>query len=210
MGDLNKSIETLQVATQEYPLDASNFINLGVFYLTNGQLEKSDAANRRALALQPDNAIALENGVAGAPTWVTQPKVEKYIATAQRLGLNGTSLLGVELSTTPVLSDWNNVQKIIAETAGRPDQFVVTGQLGSMLPQLGQIQLAKTTLLRAADQAASANEKDAQAASLLNAASAGWMVDRCFDPEAAAKQALKLDKGKVTLIHSRQHPGSLQ
>ncbi len=63
MGDLNKSIETLQVATQEYPLQVDNFINLGVFYLPNGDLEKSVAANRRALALQPDNAYALENGI---------------------------------------------------------------------------------------------------------------------------------------------------
>ena len=72
VGDLNKSIETLQVATQEYPLDASNFINLGVSYLANGDIEKSDAANRRALALQPDNAIALENAVAGA-TQLNEP-----------------------------------------------------------------------------------------------------------------------------------------
>ena len=43
-------------------------------------------------------------------------------------------------------------------------------------------------------------EHDAQAGALLGAAMAGWMVDRCFDPEQAVKQALKLDKGKVTLI----------
>jgi tetratricopeptide (TPR) repeat protein len=65
---------------------------------------------------------------------------------------------------------------------------------------LGQIQLARTTLLRAADQAASVNQKDAQAGGLLRAASAGWMVDRCFDPDQTVKQALQLDKGKVTLI----------
>src|SRR5271154_4739387 len=93
VGDLNKSIETLQVATQEYPLDVGNFINLGVSYLANGDIEKSDASNRRALALQPDNAIALENGVAGA-TQLGQPETAKqYIAEAQRLGLNGTSLM---------------------------------------------------------------------------------------------------------------------
>ncbi len=199
VGDVNKAIETLQVATQEYPLDAGNFINLGVSYLSTGQLEKSDAANHRALALQPDNAIALENGVAGA-TLGDPTEGGKYIATAQRLGLNGTSLFGIELQYYASLSDWNNVQKIIAETAGRPDQFVITSAWGFILPQLGQFQLAKTTLLRQADQAGSANEKDAQAAGLLYAASAGWMVDRCFDPEGAAKEALKLDKGKVTLI----------
>ena len=68
VGDLNKSIETLQVATQEYPLQADNFINLGVSYLSNGDFEKSAAANRKALALQPDNAIALMNEVAEAAT----------------------------------------------------------------------------------------------------------------------------------------------
>ena len=98
----------------------------------------------------------------------------------------------------------------MAETAGRPDQFSVTTPWGNFLPQLGQIQLAKTTLLRAADQAAGAKEQDAQAGALLSAASAGWMVDRCFDPEEAAKEALKLDKGKVTLIAQAMTTGSLQ
>ncbi|MEA2264226.1 MAG: eukaryotic-like serine/threonine-protein kinase, partial [Acidobacteriaceae bacterium] len=200
VGDMNKSIETLQVATQEYPLDVGNFINIGVLYQINGDLEKSDAANRRALALQPDNAIALENGV-GEATDLGQPeKAKQYIAEAQRLGLTGTTLQAIESTFYASESDWNNVQKIITDTAGRPDQFSVTSAWGTLLPQLGQIQLARTTFLRAADQAANANEHDAQAGALLNAASAGWMVDRCFDMEQTAKQAMQLDKGKVTVI----------
>jgi eukaryotic-like serine/threonine-protein kinase len=200
VGDLNKSIETLQVATQEYPLQVDNFINLGVFYLANGDLEKSVAANRKALALQPDEAYALENGIAGATQLDNPAEARKYISEAQRIGLNGTSLLGVEAQFYASQSDWNNVQKLLTESAGRPDQFSVTTAWGNFLPQLGQIQLAKTTLLRAADQAAGAKEQDAQAGALLNAAGAGWMVDRCFDPEEASKEALKLDKGKVTLV----------
>jgi tetratricopeptide (TPR) repeat protein len=202
VGNLNKSIESLQVATQEYPLDVSNFINLGVSYLANGEINKSDAANQRALALQPDNAIALENGIAGATQLGDPAEGKKDIAAAQRLGLNGTSLFSMEGGFYASQSDWNNVQKIVAETTGRPDQFVVTNNLGSLVPQLGQIQLTKTTLLRAADQAASAKEPDAQASALLSAAAAGWMVDRCFDPDKAVKQALKLDKGKITLINA--------
>ena len=58
----------------------------------------------------------------------------------------------------------------------------------------------RTTALRAADQAASVKAKDSQAAAILRAASVGWMVDRCFDPEQVAKQALQLDNGKVTQI----------
>jgi serine/threonine protein kinase/tetratricopeptide (TPR) repeat protein len=199
VGDVNKSIETLQVATQEYPLDISNFINLGVSYLQNGDLEKAAGATRRALVLQPDNAIALENGVGLAGELDEAAEARKYIAEAQQLGLNGTSLFGIELQYYASQSDWTAVQKIVADMAGRPDHFAITSSLGVVLPQLGQIQQARTTMLRAADQAESAKEKDAQAGALLSAASAGWMVDRCFDPDQSVKEAMQLDKGKGTL-----------
>jgi eukaryotic-like serine/threonine-protein kinase len=200
VGDLNKSIETLQVVTQEYPLQADNFINLGDRYLINGDLEKGAAANRKALALQPDNAAALDNGISGAASLGDANEGQRYIAEAQRIGLNGTTLFRTELQYYATESDWNSVQKIIAETAGRPDQFAITSAWGGLLPELGQIELAKTILLRAADQAASVNARDVQAGSLLSAARTGWMVDRCFDPDQTVRQALQLDKGKVTLI----------
>jgi tetratricopeptide (TPR) repeat protein len=200
VGDLNKSIETLQVAIQEYPLQIDNYINIGVLYLTGGQIEKSAAINRKALELQPHDAIALENSIAAAAALDQTEEAKKNIAEAQRLGLNGTSLLLIEALAYAYDADWTNAQKTLAATAGRPDQFSVTSAWGTFLPQLGQIQLSRTTLLRAADQAATVQAKDAQAGALLSAASTGWMVDRCFDPEQTAKHALQLDKGKVTLI----------
>ena len=200
VGDLNKSIETLQVAIQEYPRQIDNFINISVFYLQNGELEKSAAANGKALELQPDDAIALENGVSTGTVLDQPAEAEKYIAEAARLGLNGTSLLAIELQYYAVQGKWDSVQRIVAETAGRPDQSTVTASLGALYPQLGEIQLAKTTLLRAADQAASVKENDAQAGGLLAAAATGWMVDECFDAAQVAKRALQLDSGKVTQI----------
>jgi serine/threonine protein kinase/Tfp pilus assembly protein PilF len=199
IGDVNKSIETLQVAIQEYPLQIDNYINIGTFYLANGDLEKAYAATRKALELQPDDAIALENGIANAIILDQPDQAARYVAQAQHLGLNGTSLLWNEALYYATVSNWDAVHKILAEAAGRPDQFVVTNYWGSTLPEFGQVQLAKTTLLRAADQAGSAKARDAQAGALLAAASAGWTVDRCFDPEQTVKQALQLDKGKVTL-----------
>jgi eukaryotic-like serine/threonine-protein kinase len=200
VGDLNKSIETLQVATQEYPLQIDNFINISVFYLQNGELEKAAAANRKALELQPDDAIALENEVSMGTVLDQPAEADKYIAEAARLGLNGTSLLAIELQYYAVQSKWDSVQRIVTETAGRPDQSTVTASLGALYPQLGEIQLAKTTLLRAADQAASVKANDAQAGGLLAAAAAGWMVDKCFDAAQMAKRALQLDNGKVTQV----------
>jgi serine/threonine protein kinase/tetratricopeptide (TPR) repeat protein len=200
VGDLNKSIETLQVATQEYPLQVDNFINLGAFYLQNGDIEKSAATNSKALALQPDEAYALENAITAASILDQPEEARMHIAQGQQLGLNGTSLAAVEAGFYASQSDWNSIQKLLAETAGRPDQYSMTATLAILLPQLGQIQLARTTFLRAADQAASVKTQDAEASSLLGAAGAGWMVDRCFDPDQAVKEALKLDKGKVTLV----------
>jgi serine/threonine protein kinase/tetratricopeptide (TPR) repeat protein len=200
VGDLNKSIETLQVATQEYPRQLDNFINLGVFYLLDGQLDKSWESTRRALALQPDDSVALENGISGAAIEDEAAEGAKFIAQAKRIGLNGTSLLFTEAQYYASQQDWTDVQRILAETAGRPDQFTVTAGWGLVLPQLGQIQQARTTFLRAADQASSVHAADAQASALLGAAGAGWMMDRCFDTEKTVKDALKLDKGKVTQI----------
>ncbi len=85
----------------------------------------------------------------------------------KELGLNGTSLYSTELEYYATRGDSDNVQKIITEAAGRPDQFVITTAWGALLPQAGQFQMARTVLLRAADQAASAKKKDAQATALL-------------------------------------------
>jgi serine/threonine protein kinase/tetratricopeptide (TPR) repeat protein len=199
-GDLNKAIETLQVATQEYPLQSDNFINLGVFYGRNGDVEKASDTMRKALALQPDDSTTLEDSIGFAATDNNRAVADKYITAATRIGLNGTSLLLQEMMYYASISDWNAVQKMVSETAGRPDQVTITSNLATIYPQLGQIQLARTTALRAADQAASVKAKDSQAAAILEAASVGWMVDRCFDPEQVAKQALQLDNGKVTQV----------
>jgi eukaryotic-like serine/threonine-protein kinase len=199
-GDLNKAIETLQVATQEYPLQSDNFINLGVFYGRNGDTEKASDTMRKALALQPDDSTTLEDSIGFAAIDNNRADADKYITAASRMGLNGTSLFLQEMMYYASVSDWNTVQKIVSETAGRPDQVTITSNLAALYPQLGQFQLARTTALRAADQAASVKAKDSQAAAILQAASVGWTVDRCFDPEKVAKQALQLDNSKVTQI----------
>jgi predicted negative regulator of RcsB-dependent stress response len=108
--------------------------------------------------------------------------------------------MAIEAAFYATQSDWNNVQKLLAATAGRPDGFSVTGYWGTLLPEQGQFHLARTTLLRAADQAGIVQQKDAQANNLLTAANVSWVVDRCVDPVQTVKHALQLDKGKVTLI----------
>ena len=106
------------------------------------------------------------------PNWVKQPKRKKYIAASAASRLERdfpASPIEAAVLRRPGLTG-TTCRKSWPDTAGRPDQFSVTASWASILPQLGQIQLAKTTFLRAADQAASAKEQDAQASALLSAA----------------------------------------
>ncbi len=96
--------------------------------------------------------------------------------------------------------DTAGIQRILAEGAGRPDEFLLTGLLGNVQAEWGQFRAAGATLQQAAGQAGEAKAPDAQAGFLLNAAFVGWPVGECQNPEAAVRQALAVDKSKPTQI----------
>ncbi len=200
LGDLNKGAETLEVATQEYPLQIDNFINLSAIYQNLGQVEKSLDEALKALALQPDDAVALGNVFVGYSQMDRPDEAKKYLAEIKRLGLNGTQIEIWQMIQAAVRGDTAEVQRIVAETAGRPDQFTLTNVLAGIQAESGQFKLAEATYRQAAQQASQNKAPDAEASSLLLAASAGWPVDRCDDVDGAVKQALKLDKTKPTQI----------
>jgi len=198
LGDLNKGAETLEVATQEYPLQIDNFINLSAIYLQLGQLEKGEDEALKALALQPDDAVALGNVFTNYTQLDQLDEARKYLAQVHKLGLTGTSIQLYQMNMAAMTGDTAAIQKVLADTAGRPDQFVVTAGLGQIQWANGQFKQAEATVRQAADQAAQSKAPDAQAGFVLGAATLGWVVDACQDVEGAEKQALKLDKSKAT------------
>jgi tetratricopeptide (TPR) repeat protein len=200
VGDLDKAIETLQVAVQEYPLQVDNYVNLGATYLSEGKAEKAQEILLKALALQPDESIALTNVITGYTVLDQYDDARKYMAKASRLGLNGTALLTYDLSLVGASGDTASTQRILAEGAGRPDQFMLTGQWGNIQAELGQFRAAAATLQQAARQAGEAKATDAQAAFVLNVAYIGWPLGQCQSLETAVSKALALDKSKPTQI----------
>jgi eukaryotic-like serine/threonine-protein kinase len=105
-----------------------------------------------------------------------------------------------EISLYGAAGDAAGIERILTEGAGRPDQFLLTGQWGNIQAQRGQFQAAAAMLQQAAGQAGETKAPDAQAGFLLNAAYIGWPVGQCQNPEAAVKQALAVDKSKQTQI----------
>ena len=200
VGDINKSIETLQVAIQEYPLQVDNYVNLGATYLEEGQPEKAEEVLLKGLTVQPDEAISLTDVITVYTMLDRFDEAQKYAERATKVRLNGTDLLAYELSLDGAMGDTAAIQRILVAGAGRPDQFQLTGQLGEVQGQFGQFRAAVATLQQAAGQAGEAKAPDARATFLLTAAFTGWPVGQCENPDSAVKQALAADKSKPTQI----------
>jgi tetratricopeptide (TPR) repeat protein len=200
VGDLDKAVETLEVAVQEYPLQLDNYINLGVLYRLQGHLDKSQAMQLKGLAVQPDDAIALGNLIVDYAQAGQPEEAEKYLAKAKQLGLNGTDILTFEIILDGTKGDMDGIQKILAASAGRPDAFIMWSVWARFQEFGGQLQGARKSYRKAAEMAAAAKATDAEARYLLNEAEVGSWVQPCQDPEGAVKRALELNKTKPTQI----------
>jgi tetratricopeptide (TPR) repeat protein len=199
-GDLDKAIETLQVAVQEYPLQIDNYVNLGATYLSAGKPEQGMLVLLKGLELQSDESASLSDVISGYMALDQNDEARKYMAQASQLGLNGTDLLSYELSLYGATGDMAGVQRVMTQAAGRPDQSLMTGVWGNIQAEWGQFRAASVTLQQAAVQAGEAKAPDAQAGFVLNAAYIGWPLGQCQNAETAVKQALALDKSKPTQI----------
>jgi eukaryotic-like serine/threonine-protein kinase len=199
-GDIDKAVETLQVAVQEYPLQTDNYVNLGATYESEGKAQQAEEVLLKSLALQPDQAVALTDVITAYTVLDRYDEARKYMAKASQAGLNDTDLLAYEMSLYGATGDTASIRRILAEGAGRPDQFLLTGVWGNIQAELGQFRAAAATLKQAAAQAGDAKAPDAEAGFLLNAAFIGWPVGQCENAEAVVRQALALDKSKPTQI----------
>jgi serine/threonine protein kinase/tetratricopeptide (TPR) repeat protein len=199
-GDTDKGIETLEEATQLYPLVLDNFINLGVAYRQAGQVDKAFDVIQKALVLAPDDAIALINVIGEYAYLDDYVDMKKYVAQAEKLGLNGTNLLGSEMMAYLQEGDSQAAQQIVARTQGRPDQFSITRFQAYFQEYSGQFQQSRASLQQATQQAAAAKAVEAEASGILGAASLTWLVGPCQDMQGAVKKALAFDKQKEKQI----------
>jgi tetratricopeptide (TPR) repeat protein len=105
VGDANKSVETLQVAVQEYPLSVDNYVNLGATYLEDGQPEKAEDVLLKALGLQPDESAALSDVITVYSMRDRFEEAQGYVERASKVSLNGTDLLAYDVSLYGAMGD---------------------------------------------------------------------------------------------------------
>jgi tetratricopeptide (TPR) repeat protein len=198
-GNLPRMIETLQETIQTYPGQIHGYININVAYQTLGQFEKALPYAQKAVELQPEDAIAAENLLADLTALDRMDKAERELARQHKLGMDSSTDVAVQhLVGYFLLGDAQQVQRVLAEVAGHPDEFLMTQVLAATQQFAGQYRKAAATFQHAIEQAGHAKAPDAQAANLLTDALGRGLAGMCDGNEAAVEQALGLDKSKQT------------
>ncbi len=198
-GNMPKVIETLQEAIQTYPGQVDSYININVAYVNLDQLEKGLPYAQKAVEMQPDDAIASENLVGDYIGLNRLADAKAEVDRARKLGLDvSTDDLVFHLAVYFLLGEPREVQRIMTQVAGRPDEFMATQALASTQQYSGRFRAAAATTQRAFEQAGRSDAPDAQAGLLLAAASGRGIAGLCETSEGTVHQALALDKNKLT------------
>jgi eukaryotic-like serine/threonine-protein kinase len=198
-GDLPKVIETLQESIQTYPGQISNYININVAFSNLGQYEKALPYAQKAIELDPQDSIAAENLLTDYIALNRMADARTELMRARNLGLDtSTDDMATHLAAYFLLGEPKEVQRIIAQAAGRPDEFLVTQALAATQWFSGEYQKTGATIARAVEQAGRAKAPDVQAAALANNAQARGLAGLCQDNEGVVRRALALDKAKQT------------
>ena len=195
-GNIPKVVETLQEAIQAYPGQIDNYININVAYQTLGQYDQGLPYAQKAVEIDPQESIAGENLLSDYIALGRMADMRKELDRTEKMELNSsTSDLVIYMVAHFLLGEPQEVQRVMAKIAGRPDEFLATSILATTQQYAGQYQLAAATMQRAAEQAARAKAPDAQAGFVLESALARGLAGLC-DSGEAVRQALSLDKSR--------------
>jgi serine/threonine protein kinase/tetratricopeptide (TPR) repeat protein len=198
-GNMPKVIETLQEAIQTYPAQLDSYINLNVAYQSIGQFEQGVPFARKAVEMAPDDAIASENLVGDYAALGLMKDAKAEIDRAHKLGLGGsTDYAGIALITSFLLGQQEEMQKMLALVAGRPDEFLVIQALASTQQFSGRYRQAAATTQQVFDLAEHARAPDVQAGAILVNAEAKGLAGLCEGNEKVVERGLTLDKNKQT------------
>jgi class 3 adenylate cyclase/tetratricopeptide (TPR) repeat protein len=201
LGDLQKTITTLELATHIYPSDYSNYINLGIAYGEIGQEDKYLAEFKQARKIDPHAALPLYNIMGVQLTLDRVTAAENTMAEIERLGLDtdSTYLFREILMLDFLKGDRAGMKTALAQTQGRVDRFQMTGSLALTQEFDGRFHAAQTSWRAAEAQAAPLKANDIEAGFLLSDATGRAFLGRCGGAASQLKSALKLDRSKSTL-----------
>jgi tetratricopeptide (TPR) repeat protein len=198
-GNMPKVVEALQEATQTYPGQIDNYINITAAYTALGEFEKALPFAEKSVQMQPEDSIAAENLLSAYIGLNRMNDARAEMERADKLGINTSTLdRTVRLQLYFLLGEPNEVQRIMTLVAGQPDEFLATEALAGTQMFSGEYRQAAMTTQRTYDQAGLAKAPDVQANAILTSAASRGFAGLCEGNEEAVQNALALDKSRQT------------
>ena len=198
-GNMPKEIEALQDSILTYPGQLTSYVNINAAYGYMGQVERALPFAQKAVELQPEEAISSEDLVAEYVALGRMADARQEMERARRLGLDtSTDAAQIHLYAYFLMGESQEVQRIVAQVAGRPDEFLVTEALAITQQFSGRYRQAAATFEQAFEQAGRAKAPDVQAGILLLDAAGRGLAGLCDGNEAGVQRALSLDRSKQT------------
>jgi tetratricopeptide (TPR) repeat protein len=198
-GNLPKVVETLQEAILTYPGQEDSYVNLNAVYEYLGQIEKALPFAQKAVELKPEDAIGSQNLINNYLALGRMTEARGEVERARGRGLDGSPDVGAtHLFAYYLLGEPQQVQRIVTQSAGLPDEFLVSEALAFTQQFSGRYRQAASTFAQAFEQAGRGKAPDAQAAVLLMNAAGRGLAGLCDGNQAAVEQAMALDKSKQT------------
>lgn len=203
LGDIQKTIETLDLATRTYPLNFDNYVNLAVAQLSLGQFDDSLANLRKATTISPDDAIAQADIMSGLISVDRFPEALSTLATMNRMGIaDGSQTISNLYDVAFLTGDRASMQQAVARMQGRVDEFQMSQSVAFSQEFEGRYQAAQDTWSRAAAQAEAQQASDVAANSLLQGVSGRALANIESDCSGEVNAALAKDKSKQTLVQA--------
>ncbi len=196
-GNLPKVIETLQEEIQTYPASLDAYININVAYQTLGQYEQALPFAQKAVEMAPEDAIASENLAADYVGLSRLSEAKAEMDRAHKLALDGsTDFAGGNLIAYFFLQQPDEMQKLLAQVAGRPDEFAVIQAMAYTQQFSGRYRQANDTVRQVFELAEHQKAPDVQAGTILSNAEGRGLAGLCEGNASVVEQGLALDKNK--------------
>jgi len=200
LGDIEKGAEAYEMWAKSYPRDSVPVTNLGVDYMTMGQLEKAVAEGEAALQLGP-NTVDYGDLAGGYAAVGRVQDARRILAEAQAKGLDGL-LIRVNLYNLAFLAGDNaEMERQVAWASGRigeEDQMFSTHS--DTQAYFGQMEKARDLSRRAVDSAVRADAKETGAQWLAFQALREAEVENLALARQDATSAMALAPGRYVKV----------
>jgi serine/threonine protein kinase/Tfp pilus assembly protein PilF len=208
-GDLAKVVETLELSTRTYPKNLDSWVNLGNVYTAIGDFEKAKTATQHALSIQADDGIAQENYLSLLIVLDQLAEAKEEVARDLHAPVADTAGFRQYLvSLYFLLNDQASIRQQADWAAGGPLEYLITQALALTTEFQGRYREADALYQKAFNQAQQQKLPDVAAGITSFRAQGKALAGMCSGVPALVKQALSLDRSKVT-VRAAALPASL-